>query len=57
MGVTVRASRTAVFLIILLNTAGSLLRAWPDPTACFVGSVVMLLTRSVLTQTSLLSAT
>lgn len=35
-----------------MNTAGSVQQAWPDPTACFVRSVVTLLTRFVLTQTS-----
>lgn len=58
-GVTGRGRETAVlfFLIIWLNTAGSLQHAWPDLTACFVRSVVTHLTRSVLTQTSLLSTT
>lgn len=55
---TGRGSETAVFKkIICLNTAGSQQQAWPDLAACFVRSVVMLLTRSVLTQTSPLSAT
>lgn len=45
------------FLIIWVNAAGPLQQAGPDPATCFVGSVVMLLTRSVLTRTSLLSAT
>lgn len=45
------------FFITGLNTAGSVQQAWPDLTACFVRSVVTLLTRSVLTQTSPLSAT
>lgn len=45
------------FFIILLNTAGSLQEDWPDLAVCYVGSGVMHLTRSVLTQTSLLSAT
>lgn len=35
-GVTGRGSKTAVFFIIWLNTAGSLQQAWPDLTACFV---------------------
>lgn len=45
------------FVIIWLNTTGSLQQTWPDPTGYFVRSVVTLLTRSVLTQTSPLSAT
>lgn len=43
--------------IIPMNTAGSVQQAWPDLTACFVRSVVTLLTRFVLTQTSPSSAT
>lgn len=45
------------FFIIRLNAAGSLQQVWPDLAVCFVRSVVTLLTRSVLTQTSLLRAT
>lgn len=45
------------FLIIWVNGAGPLQQAGSDPATCFVGSVVTLLTRSVLTQTSLSSTT
>lgn len=40
------------YYTIWTNTAGSVLRARPDPTPVFVRPVVTLLTRSVLTQTS-----
>lgn len=50
-------SRLCVFLIIWVNAAGPLQQPGPDRATCFVGSVVTLLTRPVLTQTSLSSAT
>lgn len=37
------------FLVTCLNATGSSLHAWPDPAAYFVGSVVLSLTRYVLT--------
>lgn len=52
-----KMERDCCFFLFWLNTAGSLQQAWPDLAACFVRSVVTLLTRSVLTQTSPLSAT
>lgn len=52
-----RGSGTVLFfLIVWVNAAGSPLQAGPDPATCFVGSAVTLLTRSVLTRTSLSSA-
>lgn len=56
-GETGRGSKTAASLMVWLNTACSQQQVWSDLVACFVRSVVTLLTRSVLTQTSPSSAT